>query len=138
MKKLFIRGIIRTASLALLIYISSCEKKSAHETGFLEGVISIGPICPVEKNPPDPGCLPTAETYQAYPVGIWSANGSRKTEQIAPALDGSYRAELAPGNYRVILEKEQYGIGGSNLPVDISIFAGNTTLLNISIDTGIR
>ncbi|MCX6223873.1 MAG: hypothetical protein NTV01_03865, partial [Bacteroidia bacterium] len=136
MDKHFLKGIYSFASLAVLFIFSSCDKKTAHETGFLEGVISIGPICPVEKIPPDPGCLPTAETYKAYPVSVWSSNGSRKISQINPALDGSFSTELAPGNYTIILEKEQNGIGGSNLPVGVSIISGGTTFLNINIDTG--
>ena len=107
-------------------------------TGFLEGVISIGPICPVERIPSDPACLPTAETYKAYPVSVWPSNGNRKIVLINPALDGSYSTELAPGNYLVILEKKMNMVGGSNLPVEVSIKSQEKTILNINIDTGIR
>jgi hypothetical protein len=123
--------------LSLIIY-TGCDKQLAHEHGFLEGVISIGPICPVETNPPDPGCLPTAETYKAYPVTIWTSNGRKKITQINPALDGSYKAELESGNYLVILETGQNRIGSSNLPAEVVIVSQNNTILNIDIDTGIR
>ena len=138
MAKPVLKAIIGTALLALLILIYGCDKKPEHDAGFLKGVISIGPLCPFEKIPPDPGCLPTAATYKAYPVGVWSANGSRKIASLNPALDGSYSTELDPGHYTILLEKEQNGIGASNLPVEISIISGSTTLLNITIDTGIR
>lgn len=108
------------------------------ETGYLEGVISIGPICPVERVPPDPTCLPTAETYKAYPVSIFTSDGKRKIIQLNPSLDGSFSTELPPGNYLVILERAQNFIGGSNLPVEVSISTQDKTLLNINIDTGIR
>jgi len=121
-----------------LLFISACDKQITQETGFLEGKISIGPICPVERDPPDPGCLPTAETYKAYPVSVWTSNGRRKIAQINPALDGSFITELTPGNYLVILENEQNKIGSSTLPVGISIISKETTSLNINIDTGIR
>jgi hypothetical protein len=121
-----------------LLFISGCDKQMTQATGFLEGVISIGPICPVERDPPDPGCLPTAETYKAYPVSVWTSNGQRKIAQLNPALDGSFKTELAPGNYLVTLENAQSKIGGSNLPVEISINSQEKTLLNINIDTGIR
>lgn len=137
MKKILIR-IIGLISITGLIFISGCEKKSYKGTGFLEGKISIGPICPVETIPPDPNCLPTAETYKAYPVSVWTADGKRKIAQINPKLDGSYDLELTAGNYLVILEKNQGGPGGSNLPVEISINSGDNTVLNINIDTGIR
>lgn len=124
--------------LAALLFISGCDKQLTRDAGFLEGVISIGPICPVETDPPDPGCLPTSETYKAYPVGVWTSNGKRKIEQLSPSLDGSFRTELAPGNYLIILENDQNRIGSSNLPVEVSIISRDKTLLNINIDTGIR
>ena len=121
-----------------LIFVSSCDKKSIQETGFLEGKITIGPICPVERIPPDPGCLPTAETYKAYPVSIWTLEGDLKIALINPALDGSFYTELPPGKFLVKLEKNQNGPGGSNLPVEVTITSRNVTLINIDIDTGIR
>jgi hypothetical protein len=121
-----------------LILFSSCNKLTSRETGFLEGKITIGPICPVEKIPPDPGCLPTAETYKAYPVSVWTSDGTKKIVEISPSLDGSFSTELMPGTYLVVLEKDQNKPGGSNLPVKVSIISKNATLLNIDIDTGIR
>jgi hypothetical protein len=138
MKKRSFNGIYGIALLTALLFISSCDKFTTQEAGFLEGVISIGPICPVEKIPPDPACRPTAETYKAYPVSIWTLDGGRKVAQLKPALDGSYNTELPSGHYMVILENSQNRIGGSNLPVEVSIVAQNNTLLNINIDTGIR
>lgn len=138
MDKRVLKEIFSIAFLGVLFFVSGCDNQIAHESGVLEGVISIGPICPVEKIPPDPGCLPTAETYKAYPVSVWTSNGKRKIAQIYPALDGSFRTELAPGNYMVLLEREQNIIGGSNLPVGVSIISEEITLLNINIDTGIR
>ena len=83
-------------------------------------------------------CLPTAETYKAYPVSIWTSNGRRKIAQINPALDGSYKTELNPGNYLVKPGTASNGIGGSNLPAEVTITSQNKTVLNIDIDTGIR
>ena len=124
--------------LTAILFISGCDKRMTQETGYLEGVISIGPICPVERVPPDPTCLPTAETYKAYPVGIFTSDGKRKIIQLNPSLDGSFSTELPPGNYLVNLERAQNFIGGSNLPVEVSISTQDKTLLNINIDTGIR
>jgi hypothetical protein len=123
--------------VCFLFIFSGCDK-NIQEPGFLEGKISIGPICPVEHDPPDPACLPTAETYKAYPVGIFSPDGNHKITQINPALDGMYSLKLDPGNYLIILETGQKKIGGSNLPIKVKIFSQNKTTLNIDIDTGIR
>jgi hypothetical protein len=138
MLKISIKLIISSAFMIWLTCISGCDKQYNQETGFLEGKISIGPLCPVETDPPQPGCLPTAETYKAYPVSIWTSNARRKLDQINPSLDGSYKVELAPGNYLIKLDKEQHAIGSSNLPFEVSIISRKETKLDINIDTGIR
>jgi hypothetical protein len=134
-------GLIKRSGIAVfltVLFIIGCSTSKHNEYGYLEGVISIGPICPVERIPPDPACLPTAETYKAYPVSIYSSDGIKKITQLNPSLDGSYSCELPSGNYQVTLEKVQIRVGGSNLPVEISITPLDITLLNIDIDTGIR
>jgi len=138
MERLSIKRIFGILLLFGLILITGCDKKMNPDSGYLEGTISIGPICPVETFPPDPGCLPTAETYNAYPVSVWTANGRIKIAQIKPALDGTFIVELVPGNYTIILDKKQGGIGSSNLPAEVSISSRDKTILNINIDTGIR
>ena len=130
--------IFRIFFFAGLLLISGCDKNMDPEGGFLEGIISIGPICPVETDPPQAGCLPTAETYKAYPVSVWAADGSGKVAAIDPALDGSFKIELMPGNYRIILEKQQNGVGSSNLPQEVTIIPSGKTSVNVEIDTGIR
>jgi len=124
--------------LTCIAVMSGCDSKKALVEGILEGTISIGPICPVETIPPDPACLPTAETYKAYPVNVFTSDGKTKVAQLMPSLDGSYSSELPPGDYLIVLEGAKNNIGGSNLPVIVSIKAQDKTLLNINIDTGIR
>jgi hypothetical protein len=124
--------------LTCIAVMSGCDSKKALVEGILEGTISIGPICPVETIPPDPACLPTAETYKAYPVNVFTSDGKTKVAQLMPSLDGSYSSELPQGDYLIVLEGAKNNIGGSNLPVIVSIKAQDKTLLNINIDTGIR
>lgn len=121
----------------LILYVSGCTMLP-EENGYLEGVITIGPICPVEKIPPDPACLPSADTYKAYPVSVFTSDGKRKITQLNPLLDGTFSSKLPPGNYLIVLETAKNSIGRSNLPVSVSISSRGKTLLNIDIDTGIR
>jgi hypothetical protein len=133
--------IIKIAELLILqglLLFGGCDKATNHEAGYLSGTISIGPICPVERIPPDPACLPTAETYKAYPVGVYTSDGKARIKQLNPSLNGNFTSELAPGTYRVVLESTQKSVGGSNLPAYVIIISSDTTILNISIDTGIR
>lgn len=121
----------------MILSSAGCDKAGTLTGGLLEGKISIGPICPVETVPPSPNCLPTAETYKAYPVGVWTTDGSRMITLISPALDGTFSVELNPGQYSIRRNKN-YGVGGSNLPMKIIIIPNEKTTVSISIDTGIR
>ena len=114
-----------------------CSDSEMQEHGLLKGTISIGPICPVATEPPLPACLPTAETYKAYRVGIWTTNGRKIIGTLDPELDGSYATELMAGTYLINLVDPQK-VGGSNLPVQVTINGSGTTILDINIDTGIR
>jgi hypothetical protein len=137
MEKLLSKLLPVLATISLLFTSSTCVDNIPVDDGLLEGTISIGPLCPVETDPPSPGCLPTAETYKAYPVSIWTMDGSRKIAQINPALDGSFGVVLAPGMYLIRLDKDN-GIGSSNLPQTVVISSLEKTVISISIDTGIR
>lgn len=138
MKKNLYKEVTGIIFLICLTFFSGCDNKKPLNPGFLKGTISIGPICPVETIPPSPACQPTAETYKAYPVGVYSPDGSRKIAQLSPSLDGSYIIELPSGSYKLVLETAKKGVGGSNLPAEVSIMAEDDTVFNINIDTGIR
>jgi hypothetical protein len=137
MTRSVLKLLISITLLLALFIVAGCVTSISTGNGLLVGKITIGPICPVETDPPSSECLPTAETYKAYPVGIWTSDGKRKITQISPTLDGSYIVSLAPGQYLIDLEKD--GIAGSiDLPVIIAIGTADKVNLDIDIDTGIR
>lgn len=125
-----------------VILISGCIQQPTDKLikkGFLEGKVTIGPLCPVERFPPDPRCQPTEETYKSWPIAVWTADKKTKVAQIVPDLDGTYKLELPAGNYIVSLEKQvPFGLGAGNLPANIAITSEKTAILNIGIETGIR
>ena len=123
----------------LLSFGCDRQKEQVSWKGILTGKVNIGPLCPVETDPPDPGCLPTEDTYKAWPIAVFTANGKHQIVQLHPNLDGTYEVELPAGNYLINLENQtSYGPGGSNLPALIEINPSDTTHLDIDIDTGIR
>ena len=129
--------------LLLAIMISGCTKNiiDGMVIGRLEGRIDIGPLCSVERNPPDPRCQPTLETYKAWPIVVYSEDKQTKMRyMINPSIDGNYSVELPAGKYVVALDAETINarIGGSNLPAMIEIIKDEKTILNITIDTGMR
>ena len=107
--------------------------------GVLKGKISIGPICPVEKIPPDPACLPTMETYNAYLTAVWTPDKKIKIKDLLPNSDGFYQFDFPAGTYLIdFSESRTNRVGSSNLPALIKIAPLDTTKFNVSIDTGIR
>jgi len=133
-----LKYLVLTAFLIAVIF-SCSEQNLLTGSGVLKGKISIGPICPVERIPPDPACLPTMETYKAWATAVWTVNKISKVATLSPKLDGTYEIDLPAGNYVVDFEVSRtFGVGGSNLPKAISIANKDTTTLNINIDTGIR
>ena len=108
--------------------------------GYLQGHITISPLCPVETNPPDPNCLPNEETYAAYVITVERPNGAsisgrEKVTEFTADKFGNYKIELPEGDYSL-----WYGsiINPTYIHNTVSIKAGETTNLDIDIDTGIR
>ena len=131
--------IIKFGLLLFAIVLNwSCDQQQMQivEKGFLEGKVTIGPLCPVETMPPDPACQPSKDTYNAWPIVVWTADKKTKIAIIDPELDGSYLIDLPEGTYHIDLDKQH--LFGKNLPVTIDIIPFETIILNIDIDTGIR
>jgi hypothetical protein len=86
------------------------------------------------------------DTYKAWATSVWTldkktkvATLNPKLDSLNPKLDGTYQLELPVGNYMVDFDvAHTYGIGNNNLPALISVTIGDTTKLDINIDTGIR
>src|SRR3989344_6406121 len=118
--------------LVSIVLISGCNKIT--NKGVLEGTIKIGPLCPVEKIPPDPGCQPTEETYKTYPIAVYFIGGGDpsiaiKVANLNPDTSGNFILELAPGDYMVNLKKSTgvtENIPNTNLPIQFSIKSGES------------
>src|ERR1035437_8179698 len=119
-------------------FFSCKEPTSLAFTGGLKGKISIGPLCPVETVPPQPGCEPTAQTFITGATAVWNLNKTTKLVTLNPSLDGNYLISLPAGKYIIDMENPQTYRAGSNLPAEITVIKDDTTIFNINIDTGIR
>ena len=104
--------------------------------GYLEGHASIGPLQPVERvGVPPPSPSPAACTSRGLVVIDVQTGVEAARFDLQP--DCTFRVALSPGTYRVELQRR--GIDSSkDLPQTVGIAAGQTTRLDISIDTGIR
>ncbi len=107
-------------------------------TGVLRGTVSIGPICPVETNPPQPGCMPTAATYVSHEFLVLSADQTKTISSFHADANGKYSIALAPGTYVVVTAKTGMSYMSKDLPKTVIIKANQVTTLSIDVDTGIR
>jgi heat shock protein HslJ len=120
--------LIITAGEQVLIYY---EKNS----GILQGIVTIGPITPVER----PGEIPPIphEVYEARKIMVYDKSGRTLIQQIDIDSDGRYMAHLKPGTYTIDINR--IGMDSSDdVPQQVAIQLGIATRLDIDIDTGIR
>lgn len=127
--------------IMIALVLSSCLNKNDQlATGIIDGNISIGPLCPVETNPPNPDCQPTRETFNAYSVAVYDAKHQEVKAIINPTVpDGFFSIEMTEGEYVVDFEKpEEHQFGMTNLPMPVTVVPNGKVSLSINIDTGIR
>jgi hypothetical protein len=138
MKKLWQISLVLLLMTVCFLGIS-CNKQIARP-GLLQGGVTIGPITPVEI--PGQVVIVPPEVFSSRKVLVTGPNGAKLVQevtinQIAQTANGYYVIQLEPGTY--VVDVAHTGIGGaSGLPKTITITAGQTTIVNIDIDTGIR
>jgi len=116
-----------------LVFVGCSESNS--ETGTLQGNVTIGPICPVER--PGEPCPVPCETYQARKVMIYDESGTKLVKQVDIDCTGHYRVELQAAEYTVDINRVGIDRSG-DIPKKVDIRPGHTIDVNIDIDTGIR
>ncbi len=98
------------------------------------GKATAGPVCPVERVPPDPGCAP--RPMAGAVIVIRDASGA-EVARVTTAADGTYFAALAPGRYNVEPQAAK-GVLGVPGPAGVTVIDGFTTTVDLGYDTGIR
>jgi hypothetical protein len=98
------------------------------------GAVTAGPVCPVEKNPPDPACAPRPVDGA---VLVFRDKGGTEVAQTTTAADGTFFAELPAGVY-VVTPQPAKGLLGTPGPQSVTVADGATVRLDVVYDTGIR
>ena len=133
-----------TISLALLMCFSglalfSCAP-APQESALLRGIVTIGPIFPVEI-PGDTRPVPP-EVFTSRKIAVYDASGDKLVQevsltQISQTASGYYTVLLSPGTYTIDIFHQ--GIDHADgLPAQITLAAAETVTLDVNIDTGIR
>ena len=119
-------------TLIAICILSGCiSKKDEKINSGIYGIVTIGPINPVEKE----GEL----NYKPYQATIIIKNNDNlaEIERFTSNIDGTFKVYLKPGKY--ILEplksNEPFPVGS---PIEVEVKPNQFTEVNISFDTGIR
>jgi hypothetical protein len=119
--------------LAVSLFAAGCVETGG--AGTLAGHVTIGPLCPVE--PCHVSGEQLAQAYAARQVTVYSEDEEEIVQMVTIGPDGEYRVGLPPGRYQVDVTHD--GIGArTGVPAVVTILPGQTTVVNITIDTGIR
>lgn len=101
--------------------------------GVVKGKITLSPVCPVERMPPEPACAP--RPYQTS-IKIFTVDGSELVKILQSQSDGTFSVSLPFGLYSF------QAVGGAVYPrcgeVVVNLKAINPSPIEISCDTGIR
>ena len=117
----------------LALFLSACRSEP---NGILEGVVTVGPLIPVERaGVPTPA--PPPEVFTSRALEVFKADGKTLVKHVPFQADGTYRVELPPGTY--VVDIEHTGIDhAAGLPVRVVIHSNEVTRIDVDIDTGIR
>jgi hypothetical protein len=131
-----IRGLLLWFVFGLVI--AGCIGPSATATNSpntgIGGTATAGPVCPVERTPPDPNCAP--RPVVGATVVIRDGSGAQVAVAITGA-DGGYFVALPPGDYAVDPQPVQ-GLLGTAAKQAATVVAGSITQIPLDYDTGIR
>jgi hypothetical protein len=108
----------------------------ASQPGTLAGRVTVGPLSPVaQAGVPEP--TPGPVVFAERKVVILNETGEREVATVDIGPDGAYSVALQPGAYTIDINHLGVDIA-KGLPALVEIRAGETTTLDIDIDTGIR
>ena len=121
-----------------LIHIKVVENRSnstspSPSKGTIRGQVLLGPICPVERIPPDPKCAPKPFITT---IDILTNLTSSPKSSVATDASGRFALSLDPGTYVLRARSSSTYPRCSDLPV--KVFARKAQSVIINCDTGIR
>jgi uncharacterized membrane protein len=104
-------------------------------TSGIKGIVLLGPICPVMRNPPEPGC-----DDRPYKVSleVTNADGTRIVARFASNADGKFVVNVSPGEYAIRSASAVNMLPRCGSNGVIIVKNGTYTNADVSCDTGIR
>jgi hypothetical protein len=125
----------RLPALVVVAILAACQAPASQPAEVeVSGVAQAGPVCPVERQPPDPAC---ADRPVAGAILVVTQNGDEVTRTTS-AADGTFHLRLTPGEYQLIAQPAQ-GLMGTAPPIALTVRSGVPMApVVVAYDTGIR
>lgn len=111
--------------------IDQTPRPPGESEGVLSGSVAIGPLCPVE-----PCDQPVGNLYSSRSLLLEGESGG--TSKLTLRADGRFYAVLPAGLYTIDLTECEFLGCSTLLPLTVTIKPGETTTVDIDIDTGVR
>jgi hypothetical protein len=124
-------ALVETTETTAVIVVEKGVATVGH--GYVSGTVTIGPICPVERE--GIPCDIASEVYTSRNVVIYYADGTTILKRQALDNAGSYKLTLNPGTYFVQIEPAGIGPGEKKA---VTVTLDKTQIVDFDIDTGIR
>lgn len=134
---------IRRIALAtvLALVIAGCDEigvpgfETPSSPSGIQGMVVLGPTCPVESTPGANDPVPCVTPYSAQLVILDGENAV--AARVTSGVDGAFVIDLPPGDYIVApaTGTDSYPIAN---PVSVTVVPGQYAPVEINYDTGIR
>lgn len=122
-------GLLTVAALAAFSGCQSAEPLGPDAPQGIEGLVLLGPQCPVQSEEDPCPDLP-------YAASIDVRRGGDLVARLRSDDLGRFRVGLEPGDYRLVPEPgDPFPTAGEQ---DVTVRAGKYTAVTVSYDTGIR
>lgn len=130
LRRVSIIATLLVAAFALMA--AQCDSNGNPPSAGIEGLVTIGPVCPVERiDTPCPD-----KPYQATIVVKDERGG--EAARVQSSTDGRFRVELAPGTYTLAPQSPNLGGIPSAREQQVEVRAGAFTTVSVQFDSGIR
>jgi len=105
-------------------------------SGVVVGLVTAGPVCPVERDPPDPACAPRA--VEGAVLVVTDSTG-REVARVRSTAAGRYEIRLQPGAYEMTPQPVE-GLMGTPGPIPLRVTGPSEVpqRVDVGYDTGIR
>jgi len=119
-------------ALAMLSLAACGLRPSAPASTGVEGVMTIGPTCPVQRVD-----QPCPDRPFAGEVSVRDGSGGEVADVHADAA-GHFRVDLAAGTYQLVPLSPHPGMPPFGKPQTVTVVPGQYTQVTIEYDSGIR